>query len=138
MGRFGPDSLAFFEQVYRETPPWDIGGPQPALMALVSDYPPRNPILDVGCGTGDLAIALAQQGWQVLGIDIVATAITAARAKQHRLIPAVAGRLEFAVADAAQPAQLQRQFGAVVDSGFLHLRDGGSGWDWRSCCCRPC
>lgn len=87
MRRFGTDPLAFFEGVYRETPPWDIGGPQPALAALLSEYPPLNPVLDVGCGTGDLAIALARQGRQVLGIDIVATAISEARAKQSRVAP---------------------------------------------------
>lgn len=33
MSRFGADPLAFFEAVYRESAPWDIGGPQPAMAA---------------------------------------------------------------------------------------------------------
>lgn len=31
MSRFGPDPLTFFETVYRELAPWDIGGPQDDL-----------------------------------------------------------------------------------------------------------
>jgi hypothetical protein len=33
MSRFGADPLAFFNAVYRELPPWEIGGPQPAMAA---------------------------------------------------------------------------------------------------------
>lgn len=119
--RFGPDPLAFFEAVYEETPPWDIGGPQPAMSALLTQYPPTNPILDVGCGSGDLSIFLAQRGYQVTGIDFVETAIAAAQAKTGLLPPEAARLLNFQVADALQPSRLQQQFGAVVDSGFFHL-----------------
>ncbi|NJN16228.1 MAG: class I SAM-dependent methyltransferase [Oscillochloris sp.] len=121
MSRFGSDPQAFFDAVYRNTPPWDIGGPQPALDALFDSYPPEAPILDVGCGSGDLAIGLAQRGHTVLGIDIVAAAIEAAQQKAAALPEAIADRVSFQVADALQPSQLQRRFGAVVDSGFLHL-----------------
>jgi ubiquinone/menaquinone biosynthesis C-methylase UbiE len=86
--------------VYRETPPWDINGPQPALSALLAEYPPTNPVLDVGCGSGDLAIFLAQRGLQVLGIDFVEAAITQAREKVGSLPPEVARFLDFQVADA--------------------------------------
>jgi SAM-dependent methyltransferase len=121
MSRFGPDPRAFFDSVYRETPPWDVGGPQPAMSALLTAHPPASPVLDVGCGSGDLAIALAQGGFQALGIDFVDAAIEQARAKVGALPPEVARCLEFQVADALQPSLLQRQFGAVVDSGFFHL-----------------
>jgi SAM-dependent methyltransferase len=121
MSRFGPDPRAFFDSVYRETPPWDVGGPQPAMSALLTAHPPASPVLDVGCGSGDLAIALAQGGFRTLGIDFVDAAIEQAREKVAALPPEVAGCLEFQVADALQPSLLQRQFGAVVDSGFFHL-----------------
>lgn len=124
MSRFGPNPQNFFETVYRETPPWDVGGPQPALAALLDEYPPASPVLDVGCGSGDLAIALAQRGLQVLGIDFVEAAIAQAREKAAALPPEVANLLDFQVADALQPSHLKRQFGAVVDSGFLHLFAG--------------
>jgi SAM-dependent methyltransferase len=118
MSRFTPD---FFDSIYRETPPWEIGAAQPAMTALLDEHPPAGPVLDVGCGSGDLAIAVAQRGVQTLGIDVVEAAIAQARAKADAQPPEVARRLEFQVADALRPTLLQRQFGAVLDSGFFHL-----------------
>lgn len=121
MSRFGSDPLAFFNFVYQDIPPWDIGAPQPAMAALLEKYPPANPILDIGCGSGDLALYLAQLGHQVVGIDFVESAIKNARAKMGSLPPETAQRLSFQVADALKPSLLQQKFGAVVDSGFYHL-----------------
>lgn len=125
MSRFGPDPLAFFDGVYRETPPWDVGGAQPALESLFAEHPPAGPVLDVGCGSGDLAIALARRGLPVLGVDFVEAAISRARAKARALPPGVGRLLGFEVGDALRPSALRREFGAVVDSGFLHLFDPG-------------
>lgn len=118
MSRFSPD---FFDTVYREAPPWDIGEAQPALLALLDEHPPEGPVLDVGCGSGDLAIELAQRGLEVLGIDVVEAAIEQARARVETLPRDAAWRLDFQVADALRPTLLGRRFGAVVDSGFFHL-----------------
>lgn len=118
MSRFTPD---FFDSVYRETPPWDIGAAQPAMSALLDEHPPMGPVLDVGCGSGDLAITVARRGVQVLGVDVVEAAIEPARAKAEAQPPDVARLLEFQVGDALRPTLLQRRFGAVVDSGFFHL-----------------
>ncbi len=125
MSRFGPDPFAFFEAVYRQPAPWDIGGPQPAMAALLAQYPPEGLALDVGCGSGDLAIHLAQSGVEVLGIDFVEEAIVQANSKKAALPADVAARLEFRVANALQPSRLGRSFGAVVDSGFYHLFEPG-------------
>jgi SAM-dependent methyltransferase len=121
MSRFGDDPQAFFDAVYQDVPPWDIGGAQPDMAALLTEFPPMGPVLDLGCGSGDLAIHLATKGRDVLGIDYVEAAIVHARQKAQVLPPEVAQRLEFQVADALRPSLLQRQFGAVVDSGFLHV-----------------
>ena len=121
MSRFGSDPLAFFNSVYRETPPWEIGAPQPAMSALLAKYPPTGPALDVGCGSGDLSIYLAGLGHQVLGIDFVETAIVNAQEKMSSLPPEVKRLLKFKVADALKPSLLGQKFGAVVDSGFFHL-----------------
>ena len=121
MSRFGSDPLTFFHSVYHETPPWDIGGPQPAMSTLLAKYPPNDPILDVGCGSGDLAIHLAQLGHQVIGVDFVEAAIAQGQEKVAALPAEVARLLDFQVADALRPSLLQRQFGSVVDSGFFHL-----------------
>ena len=114
------DSNSFFEAAYREKPPWDIGAPQPDLLALFDEYPPSGPVLDVGCGTGDLALAIADRGFTVLGIDLAEAAIVQARAKAAEATEA-GKRVDFRIGDALQPSPLPGPFGAVVDSGFFHL-----------------
>ncbi len=93
------------------------------MAALLTEYPPVDPVLDVGCGTGDLAIHLARSGREVIGIDFVEAAILQANEKRADLPPEVAHRLRFRVADAMRPSLLGERFGAVVDSGFLHVLD---------------
>jgi len=93
------------------------------MAGLLAEYPPEDPGLDVGCGSGDLAIHLAKSGLDTLGIDFIEEAITQARAKMAALPADVADRLAFRVADALQPSLLGQTFGAVVDSGFYHLFD---------------
>ena len=121
MSRFGSDPLAFFNFVYQDIAPWDIGVPQPAMTAILEKFPPTNPILDIGCGSGDLAIYLAQLGHQVIGIDFVESAIKNAQAKSDSLPHETAQFVSFKVADALKPSLHQQKFGAVVDSGFYHL-----------------
>jgi SAM-dependent methyltransferase len=111
--------------MYADATPWDIGAPQPAMTALLAKYPPAGPILDVGCGSGDLAIYLAQLGHQVVGIDFVEAAIAEARRKAASLPVEMTGPVDFQVADALRPSLLRKRFGAVVDSGFYHLFDAG-------------
>lgn len=121
MNRFGPDPLEFFNLVYQHSAPWDIGAPQPAMIALLEKYPPTAPILDLGCGPGDLAIYLAKLGHKVVGIDFVESAIQSAQAKADALPPETSRLLNFEVGDALQLSKLQQTFAAVVDSGFYHL-----------------
>ena len=114
-------SSDLLNSTYRETPPWDVGEPQPALIALLDGYPPAGPVLDVGCGTGELALALAQRGLAVLGVDLAEAAIAQARAKAAAAVPEVGRLVEFRVGDALHPTLFPGPFGAVVDSGFFHL-----------------
>ena len=72
------------------------------LVAVMPDPPAR--ILDVGCGTGSLAVLLAQAGHEVTGIDTSAEMLALARAKA-----ATAGvRVDLARADAADPPSHRR------------------------------
>jgi cyclopropane fatty-acyl-phospholipid synthase-like methyltransferase len=121
VSRFGSDPLIFFNAMYENNAPWDIGAPQPAMVTLIEKYPPANPILDLGCGSGDLAIYLANLGHQVIGVDFVESAIKNAREKTSSLSDEAAQSLSFQVANALQPSALWQKFGAVFDSGFYHL-----------------
>lgn len=114
-------SSDFFDSAYCQMPPWDIGKPQPDLIALLDEFPPTGPVLDVGCGTGALTFALAERGCAVLGVDLTEAAIAQARAKAVAAAPAVRQLVDFRVGDALYPAQFPGPFGAVVDSGFFHL-----------------
>lgn len=125
MGRFGPDPLQFFRAVYEDVAPWDVGAAQPGLEALFADFPLTSPVLDVGCGSGDLSIAIARHGHHVLGVDFVAAAIVEARQRAASCPRDVQERLEFVVSDALRPSRLNRKFGSVVDSGFYHLFERG-------------
>ncbi len=123
MSRFGPDPVAFFDSVYQGEAPWDVGGPQPALAALWELYPPPQPILDVGCGSGDGVVALAQRGYEVVGVDGAPLPSPRQPQRLRPFPPRVAQLVTLQVGDALQPTLLQRQFGAVVDCGFFHLFD---------------
>lgn len=123
MGRFGDDPHVFFSQVYSDVAPWEVGGPQPDMARILDEYPPADPVLDLGSATGDLAISLAMQGHEVVGLEFVKSAVDQARDKAAALPPEVRGRLRFEVGDATRPSALGVKFGSVLDSGFIHLLD---------------
>lgn len=100
-------------------PPWDIGGPQPALAALLDRVGIEGPVLEVGCGTGELAMYVARRGHQVLGIDGSAEGVAQARAKAADNGVDVA----FRVADATRLEELDIRPRSVLDSGLLHCLD---------------
>ncbi|WP_433281261.1 class I SAM-dependent methyltransferase [Micromonospora sp. CA-244673] len=110
-----------YDEVYRDAadsggPPWDIGGPQPALAEVLDQGVTGPKVLDIGCGTGDLAIALARRGHQVTAVDISRVAIDQARAKAAREGLAV----HFEVQDATALSLPSAPFDTVFDSGLLH------------------
>lgn len=96
--------------------PWDIGRPQPVFERLADGGLILPPVLDVGCGTGEQALMVAERGLEAVGVDIAPTAIASARAKasERRL------SVEFVVGDVLDLGALGRRFATLVDSGVFH------------------
>ena len=97
-------------------PPWDIGRPQAAFVAAADRIGPR--VLDIGCGTGDLAIWLAGQGRVVTGVDFLAEPIERAREKAAAGVAAT-----FLKMDALAVGEIPERFDAVTDCGLFHTFD---------------
>ena len=120
------DARTRFEALYERRASWDIGRPQPALVELSAQGLIRGTVLDVGCGTGDNALYLGSLGLATWGVDVVAGAISEARAKA-RLRGLPFGR--FLVADALELEALGMTFQTVIDSGLFHaLSDAERPW----------
>ena len=96
--------------------PWDIGGPQPAIVGLSDAGEFTGRILDIGCGPGDNAIFLASRGMRVTGLDCAPSAISEARARAA----AKGARVTFDVADATKLAGYDDAFDTVLDSALYH------------------
>ncbi len=107
----------WFESAYLGTPPWDIGRPQPAIMRLAETGQIMGSVLDVGCGTGENALYLAERGFAVVGIDGAPTAIRKARAKAKRRVL----NAQFELADALNLSKPERLFDTIIDSGLFHV-----------------
>jgi SAM-dependent methyltransferase len=109
-----------YDAAYTGVPNWDIGRPQRAFVYLAEAGLVESPVLDVGCGTGELTLFLARRGHDVLGIDVAPTAVDQARAKARwRRVDA-----SFLVWDALRVdafADAGLTFRTVVDSAMFHV-----------------
>jgi SAM-dependent methyltransferase len=105
-----------WDDAYRGQPPWEIGRPQRAFVELESSGRVGASVLDVGCGTGENALYLAEREHEVWGIDISGVAVERAMVKSHaRRLPVV-----FLTADALEPEAVGRTFDTVIDCGCWH------------------
>ena len=105
--------------------PWDGHVLSSTLRDLIEGPAalPAGTALDIGCGTGDSAIYLARQGWQVTAVDFAAKALETARAKAAAEHVGV----DFLRADATRlnSAGIGTAFELILDSGCLHgMSDG--------------
>ncbi|MGH3559334.1 MAG: class I SAM-dependent methyltransferase [Mycobacterium sp.] len=101
------------------TPPWDTKAPKENVVGWHSQGLVHGDVLDIGCGLGDNAVYLAQQGFNVTGLDISPTALITAerRAKDAGV------NVKFAVADSTKLDGYTDAFDTVIDSGMFHCLD---------------
>jgi SAM-dependent methyltransferase len=71
------------EDLYTSTPPWDIGRPQPAFLALADAGAIRGRVLDVGCGTGEHVLMAAGPGLDATGVDLAALRAAEGKARDR-------------------------------------------------------
>ncbi|GAB3692269.1 class I SAM-dependent methyltransferase [Saccharopolyspora tripterygii] len=116
--------LPDFDAVYRgESPlgeeapvPWNIGVPQPVISDVIERGDVAGPVLDAGCGVGVTTRELAARGYEVLGVDMSATAIAqaeAARDERH-------ATATFQLGDITQLSGHDGRFGTIIDSTLFH------------------
>ena len=92
------------------------------LLSLAQEV--DGPVLEVGCGTGRFAIALAKQGIEVIGLDVV-PGMLARAAQKAQALPLqwpIQWPIQWIEAD-ARTFQLDRQVALIFDVGeaFLHV-----------------
>ncbi len=106
-----------FNSAYDGIPPWDIGRPQKEIIRLAEIGEISGRVLDAGCGTGENALYLASQGFEVWGIDAAPSAIEKAKEKAKKR----GITINFLVSDALRLQVLQNKFDTIIDCGLFHV-----------------
>jgi ubiquinone/menaquinone biosynthesis C-methylase UbiE len=123
MDRFYEGAASVFVRAYdtfhhREAPP--IAGDAAFYAQLARGI--GGPVLEVACGTGRIALALAERGFGVTGVDISDGMLAIAQRKRAALPAAARDRLTLVAQDMCV-LNLGRRFGCVVVAfrSFQHL-----------------
>jgi len=90
--RSGASDLAFYSGLARQT---------------------QGPVLELGCGTGRLAVPLAVEGFDVIGLDISPQMLNQARRKLAEMSPEVQARCRLREGD-MRDFSLEQQFGLII------------------------
>src|SRR5512141_2521730 len=102
----------FYELIYRYfRAPWDIAARDELVSLAESGCIKPCRAIDLGCGTGENAIYLAQKGFDVTGVDYAKAAIEKARrrAKDSGV------QVRFIVDDLTKLRHVSGTFGLLLD-----------------------
>ncbi|WP_137289802.1 class I SAM-dependent methyltransferase [Natronorubrum halophilum] len=91
-----------------------------AVLEAIMPVEDRN-ILEIACGTGRFSVMLAEQGADVVGLDISAAMLQQGRKKTQNV--ALEGTLEFLRGDAGRLPFPDDHFDTVIAMRFFHLAD---------------
>ena len=100
-----------------------VGIPGNQDLGLISSCSDRRRALDIGCGSGENAIALSSLGYDVLGVDASARQIQLATNRASQL----ANAPSFEVCPAESIRFLQGAFSLIISVGVLHFCSNLSG-----------
>ena len=109
----------FWDDRYRSSKRVWSGNPNPQLVAEAAGIAPGR-ALDVGCGEGADAIWLAEQGWEVVGMDISQVALDRAAEHARTTAPGAAKRITWQQADLIASPPPAGSFD-LVNVQFMHL-----------------
>jgi SAM-dependent methyltransferase len=104
---------------FKERVDWESTlGPALELLARTGRRPTETHVLDVGCGDGTIALALAQAGYAYTGIDVAPSAICRARERAA----AAGADVRFVCGDAlCLSGALAGRFDVVLDVRCYHM-----------------
>jgi SAM-dependent methyltransferase len=104
-----------FNLLYLGRPPWDTGVSPPELNAFLSENEPGR-ALDDGCGTGTNLLTMAQNGWDVVGVDIAWLSVLRTRLKLGQA--GLPGRVIHG--DITGKIKFHKPFDFILDIGCYH------------------
>jgi len=100
--------------------PWDLGHADYNLTEMVVNWPIMPcKALELGCGTGDNAIWMAEHKFTVTAFDIIKVAVDLAKAKALE----AKVKVDFVVADILRDNMPNKPFDFVFDRGVFHTFD---------------
>ncbi len=110
MSVFGSYSR-YYDLLYRDK---DYGAEAQFIGQLIQAHAPKaQTVLELGCGTGNHAVRLAQAGYQLHGVDRSDTMLTQAQARLADLTPELAAQLAFSQGD-IRSVRLNQTFDVVL------------------------
>ena len=106
----------FYHMLYRHfRAPWEIGARSELVSLVESGQIPAGRAIDLGCGTGANSIFLAQNGFDVTGVDFAPAAIEKARLKAEHC----GLKVNFLVDDLTHLEKVSGTYDLLVDYGTL-------------------
>lgn len=98
--------------------PWMNRGISPEIVEAANGgwFPAGGSALDIGCGEGEVAAWMAEQGFPAVGVDIAPAAVARAQARFN----GASGQLEFFAADVCNDPLPDRQYRILIDRGCFH------------------